>query len=230
MQTERNKFWGGQKDVWIHIFLLEQLKKIARVGDTSREKLSHRHTTWNVTRKSAQNDIASERRKRFRNCIMVSTPSLDDHHFEKEKLETVRDLSKVCSQFVLKCLYLDRMGGPDIRWSANKLPWAVTKWTRACGDCHLARLISYFHRHHCHLCNTAQHIVDRDYSKTPTLLDVLKILNKPRENLMYLRTSNVCSNKLDVQKANISASQVNWNWSYFFGCWWDTCPEPTELR
>ena len=142
-------------------------QKIARVGDISREKLSHRHMTWNVTRKSAQNDIASERRKRFRNCIMVSTPSLDDHHFEKEKLETFGDLSKVCSQFVLKCLYLDRMGGPDIRWSANKLPWAVTKWTRAC-DWRLARLISYFHRHHCHLCNTAQHC-RLVYSKTQTL-------------------------------------------------------------
>ena len=120
--------------------------------------------TWNVTRKSAQNDIASERRKTIQKRYKISTPSLDDHHFEKEKLETFGDLSKVCSQFVLKCLYLDRMGGPDIRWSANKLPWAVTKWTRAC-DWRLARLISYFHRHHCHLCNTAQHC-RLVYSKT----------------------------------------------------------------
>ena len=40
-------------------------QKIARVGDISREKLSHRHMTWNVTRRSAQNDIASGAKKTF---------------------------------------------------------------------------------------------------------------------------------------------------------------------
>ena len=36
----------------------------------------------------------------------VSTPCLDDHPFKKEELETVEELSKVCSQIVMKCLYL----------------------------------------------------------------------------------------------------------------------------
>ena len=31
----------------------------------------------------------------------VSSPRLDDHHFETEELESVGDLSKVCSQIVL---------------------------------------------------------------------------------------------------------------------------------
>ena len=51
----------------------------------------------------------------------VSTPCLDDHHFKEEELKSVGELSKVCSQMVLKCLYLARIGRPDILWSVNKL-------------------------------------------------------------------------------------------------------------
>ena len=91
----------------------------------------------------------------------VPTQRLDDHQFEKEELETVGDLSKVCSPIVLKCLYLARIGRPDILWSANNLTRPVTKWTGAC-DKRLARLISWTHntsedRQYCHLGNTAQH-------------------------------------------------------------------------
>ena len=57
---------------------------------------------------------------------------------------SVGELSKVCSQIVLKCLYVARIGRPDILWSLNKLARAVTKWSRAC-DKRLARLISYIH-------------------------------------------------------------------------------------
>ena len=62
----------------------------------------------------------------------VVTPCLDDHQFKEEELGSFGELSKVCSQIVLKCLYLARMGGPDIQWSVNKLARAVTKRTRAC--------------------------------------------------------------------------------------------------
>ena len=34
----------------------------------------------------------------------VSTPCIDDHHFKEEELKSVGELSKVCSQIVLKCL------------------------------------------------------------------------------------------------------------------------------
>ena len=70
--------------------------------------------------------------KRTEQLHKVSTPSLDDHNFKKEELDTVGELSNVCSQVVLKCPYLARIGGPDILWSVNKLVRAVTKWTRAC--------------------------------------------------------------------------------------------------
>ena len=74
----------------------------------------------------------------------VSTPCIDDHHFEEAELKSVGEFTKVCSQIVLKCLYLARIGRPDIPWSANKLSRSITKRTRAC-DKRLNRLISYIH-------------------------------------------------------------------------------------
>ena len=89
----------------------------------------------------------------------VSTPCIDDHHFKEEEMKSVGDLSHVCSQIVLKCIYLARIGRPDILWSVNKLARSITKWTRAC-DKRLNRLISYIHhtceyRQYCHVGDTA---------------------------------------------------------------------------
>ena len=50
-----------------------------------------------------------------------------DDHFKEEELKTVGDLSQVCSQLVLECLYLARIGRPDILWSVNKLARSITK-------------------------------------------------------------------------------------------------------
>ena len=69
----------------------------------------------------------------------ASTPCIDDHHFKEENLKSVGELSKVCSQIVLTCLYLARIGRPDILWSVNKLARSITKWTKAC-DKRLNRL------------------------------------------------------------------------------------------
>ena len=90
----------------------------------------------------------------------VSTPCIDDHHFKEEEMGSVGELSKVCSQIVLKCLYLARIGRPDILWSVNKLARSITKWTKAC-DTRLAHLISHiFHtiqfKQYCHVGNTAK--------------------------------------------------------------------------
>ena len=90
----------------------------------------------------------------------VSTPCIDDHHFKEEELKSVGELSKVCSQIVLKCLYLARIGRPDILWSVNKLARSITKWTKAC-DKRLNRLISYIHhtcehKQYCYVGNTAK--------------------------------------------------------------------------
>ena len=42
----------------------------------------------------------------------VSTPCIDDHHFKEEETKSVGELSSTCSQIVLKCLYLARIGRP----------------------------------------------------------------------------------------------------------------------
>ena len=86
----------------------------------------------------------------------VATPCMDDHQFNEEENESVGELSTVCSQVVLKCLYLARIGRRDISWSVN----TVTKWTNAL-DKRLVRLISYIHhtseyRQYCYVGNTAQ--------------------------------------------------------------------------
>ena len=90
----------------------------------------------------------------------VSTPCIDDHHFKEEETKSVGELSTTCSQIVLKCLYLARIGRPDILWSVNKLARSITKWTKAC-DKRLNRLISYIHhtseyKQYCHVGNTAK--------------------------------------------------------------------------
>ena len=90
----------------------------------------------------------------------VSTPCIDDRHFKEEEMKSVGELSQVCSQIVLKCLYLARIGRPDILWSVNKLARSLTKCTKAC-DKRLNRLISYFHhtseyKQYCHVGNTAK--------------------------------------------------------------------------
>ena len=74
----------------------------------------------------------------------VSTPCIDDHHFKEEELKSMGELSTVCSQIVVKCLYLARIGRPDILWSVNKLARSVTNLTKAC-DKRISRLISYIH-------------------------------------------------------------------------------------
>ena len=90
----------------------------------------------------------------------VATPCVNDHQFKEEERSAVGELSNVCAQIVLKCLYLARIGRLDTMWSVNTLARAITEWTRAC-DTRLARLISSLRhtsefKHYCHVGNTAQ--------------------------------------------------------------------------
>ena len=89
----------------------------------------------------------------------VSTPCIDDHHFKEEEMKSVGELSHVCSQIVLKCLFLARIVRLNVLWSVNQLARSITKWTKAC-DKRLNRLISYIHhtcedKQYCHVGNTA---------------------------------------------------------------------------
>ena len=101
--------------------------------------------TWTVIPRNLWNDIVSWRTKKTQQLYKVSISCIDDHHFQKEEeFRSWGELSKVCSQNVLKYLYLARIGRPDILWSMNKLARSITKWTKAC-DNRLSRLISYIH-------------------------------------------------------------------------------------
>ena len=111
-------------------------------------------------------------------------------------MKSVGELSHVCSQIVLKCLYLARIGRPDI--PVNKLARSITKWTKAC-DKRLNRLISYIH-HTCeykqyrHVGNTAKQCRLGLFQDSEFAGD----LEDSKSNVMCFRQSHICSNKLDV--------------------------------
>ena len=81
--------------------------------------------------------------QRIEQLHKVSTPCLGDHQFSKVEQEKVGELSKVCSQLILNCLYLARVGRPHILWSVNHFARGITKWNKA--DEKMARLIFYIH-------------------------------------------------------------------------------------
>ena len=152
----------------------------------------------------------------------VATPSMDDHQFEEEEEEeneSVGDLSTVCSHVVLKCLYLARIGRPDILWSVNKLARAVTKWTKYC-DKRLAHLISYIHhtneyRQYCYVGNTAQQCRLGLFQDSDFAGDLEDSKSTSGGVLCFFRKSHVCANKLDVQETDFSFTQFYRSWNHF---------------
>ena len=50
--------------------------------------------------------------KTTQQLFIVSFLCIDDHHFKEEEAKSVGELSNTCSQIVLKCLYLARIGRP----------------------------------------------------------------------------------------------------------------------
>ena len=61
-----------------------------------------------------QRNVWSDANKTTQQLYKVSTPCIDDQHFQEEEMKSVGELSKVCSPIVLKSLYLARIGRPDI--------------------------------------------------------------------------------------------------------------------
>ena len=153
----------------------------------------------------------------------VSTPCIDDHHFKEEEMKSIRELSKVSSQIVLKCLYLARIGRPDILWSLNKLARSITKWTKA-GDKRLNRLISYIHhtceyKQYCHVGNTAKQCRLRLFQDSDFAGDLEDSKSTSGRNIVRFRKSYICSNKLDVQETNCRFAQFNRIRNHLSGRW-----------
>ena len=110
--------------------------------------------------RNVRNDIVSQQTRRLNNSAKCQLLALMTIISKKKNLKSVGELSKVCSQIVLKCKHLARIGRPDILWSVNKLARSITKWTKAC-DRRLSRLISYIHhtcdcKQYCHAGNIAK--------------------------------------------------------------------------
>ena len=136
----------------------------------------------------------------------VAAPCMDDHQFQEEENESVGELSTVCSQIVLTCLYLAR----NSLWSVNELARAVTKWTTSC-DKRLAHLISYIHhtsecRQYCCVGNTAQHCRSGLFQDSDFAGD-FEDSTSTSGGVLYVRKSHVCANKLDVQETDFSFTQ-----------------------
>ena len=130
-------------------------------GNLMPKRYLHGPMTWKDTQRIAWKDVANMRIKQLSNCTKSQRHGWMIINFKEEEMGSVGELSKVCSQVVLKCLNLERIGRPDMLWSVNKLARAVTKLTQAC-DKRLARLISYIH----HTCEHRQYCYVGKHSTT----------------------------------------------------------------
>ena len=156
---------------------------------------------WLVMQRNVWNDIVSWRNRRLSNSTKyllhasMTTTS-------KKKKQNLLELSNTCSQFVLKCSYLARIGRPDILWSVNKLARSITKWTKAC-DKRLNRLISYIHhtceyKQYCHVGNTAEQCRLGLFQDSGFAGDLEDPKSTGEKNTMRCWKSYICSNKLEV--------------------------------
>ena len=152
----------------------------------------------------------------------VATPFIHDHQLKEEKNESVVELSTVCSQIVLKCLYFARIGRLDTLWSVNKLVRVWTKLTKACDKC-LARLISYIHhiseyRQYCYVGNTAQQCRLGLFRDSDFAGDLEDWKSTSGGVLCIFRKSHLCTDQWDVQETDLGLTQLNRSWGNFSRC------------
>ena len=155
----------------------------------------------------------------------VSTPCIDDHHFKEEEMKSVGELSKVCSQIVLKCLYLARIGRPDILWSVNRLARSITKWTKAC-DKRLNRLISYIHhtcdyKQYCCVGNTAKQCRLGLFQDSDFAGDLEDSKSTSGGTLCVFGSHTFVPISWDVLETNCRFAQFNRICNHLFGHWID---------
>ena len=136
-----------------------------------------------------------------------------------------------------KCLWLARIGRPDILWPMNKLARSITKWTTAC-DKRLNRLLSYIHhtyecKQYCFVGDTAKQcrlglFQDSDFagdledskSTSGGTLCVLEVIH-------LVQSVGCVRNKLQFhtvqQNPKSSLWTLDWDWTGFllssYGIW-----------
>ena len=124
---------------------------------------------------------------------------------------SVGEFSKVCSQIVLKCLYLARSGRPDILWSVNNL-LVLSLTGRACD-----KTSSTFDQIHLSRMRIETILSCWKYSTTMQIRIVSGFLFcrrsrrlniNIRETLVYFWKPHVRANELDVQETDFSFTQL----------------------
>ena len=232
--NQTRKHWTIQQSVWVPYFCRSN-REITRMGQTSRKKLQRGPTIWKDMLENALNGIANWQTRRQSNYTTFPVLVWTITKFKKEELENKGELSEICSHVVLKCLYLARIGRPDIQWSVNKLARSITKWTQACDE-RLSRLISWLisyinftsdYRQYCHVGNAAQHcrlglFQDLDFCRWSWRLKI-----NIRRSFCAFWKSNICADQFDVQEADVGISQLHRIRNHLAGYWfaygWFTC-------
>ena len=137
----------------------------------------------------------------------------------------------VCSQIVLKCLYLTRIGRPDILWSVSRSYHIDTSLWQTFSTFDIQNS-----SHSSHVWSSSI-LSSGSYSSTLQIGSVPKLrfcwwpwrleINL-KVDFMYFRMSNICSNKLDWKEANISVSLFPQNRELFRWrsvCEWTVPPD-----
>ena len=160
--------------------------------------------------------------KRTQQLYEVSTPCFGDHQCkEEEELKPVGELSDVCSQIVLICLSLARIGRPDILIQQactcdHKVDQSLRR-TSSTFD-----LIHSFHDEWIHL------IPRGKYSSTVLSGTVSRLWLSGRSwrfkmdfwrNIVHIWKPYICSGKLGVQETDMCVTQFNGTTNCFSRCW-----------
>ena len=136
------------------------------------------------------------------------------------------ELSKVCSQIVLKCLHLARSGRPDILWSVNKLARSITKWTKGLWQ---NAWIDWFHIFIVHvntnsivMWETLPNNADWNCFKTLILQEILRIQNQLLEEhcaflevIRLFQSVGCVTNKLEFRR--VQQNQKSFPWTQDWG-------------
>ena len=134
---------------------------------------------------------------------------------KKKKQNLLENCHKYASQIVLKCLYLARIGRPDILWSVNKLARTITKCTKACHK-RLNRLISYIHhtceyKQYCHVGNTGKQCRLGLFQDSDFAGDLEGSKSISGGTLCVFGSHTFVPISLDVQESNCRFAQFNRN-------------------
>ena len=108
---ERNHCQSQKETCSNHEFLLPQLNYCQDGKNLTQKTVAWSHDMEGHAKECVERycELAN---KKTEQLYIVSKPGLDNHNFKKEELETVGELSDVCSQIILKCFHLARIGRP----------------------------------------------------------------------------------------------------------------------